>query len=546
MKNSSEPPVIIIGGGAAGLAAAYGLATAGVQVEVFEFGQPPDHSRDFLTDTLPERLALRGLGHHGLESYNPAHLIEERDLPYRMGSEAFRSFLKRVRVGGGKTLYWTAHAPRFGDLEFQSLTKTGKGDNWPIEYATLAPWYARAERLLGVTGTPEGLIQHPDGVFQKPQFELREGEHLLRKSLAERDIRMILARKAIANGAGERPPCHGCGRCALGCPTTAKYDAFSTLARYAQKTGFFSIRFNSVVSEILTDCEGKASGVRVINRTTFETAEHRARAVLVATSAVETARLLLDSQSPDGGRGLADSSGLVGAYLSESVGVEIEGLLPVLKNSRTPDAPHHGEHGLIPRHVNLDRNDDADFSGGWLFVTQSGRDLFPSFAERIPGFGEGWKRDIIAWHPALIRLYGIAEVEMRKENRVQLDPVKKDRWGRALPRVIFSLSSSDRARWNAMMDAGREFLENAGAEYIAVKNTAPETGGGLHACGTCRMGADPKTSVTNPIGQTHDIPNLFIADASVFVSSLNQPTLTVTALALRQADFIVRFLKSGG
>lgn len=542
MKHSNEPPVIVIGGGAAGLAVAYGLAVAGVPVEVFEFGPSPDHRRDFLTDRPLEHLPLRGLGQNGLEQYNPAHLIAENDLPYRMGNEAFRSFLKRVRVGGGKTLYWTAHAPRFGDLEFQSFTKTGKGENWPMDYASLAPWYARAERLLGVTGTVEGLIQHPDGVFQKPQFELREGERLLQKSLAERDVKMILSRKAI--GAGDRLQCHGCGRCALGCPTTAKYDAFSTLARYAQATGFFTLRFDTVVSEILTDREGKARGIRVIHRNTLEVTEYPARAVIVAASAVETARLLLDSRHPDGGRGLANSSGLVGTFLGESIGVEIEGLLPELKHSKTPAEPHHGEHGLIPRHVNLDRDDDAPFAGGWLFVTQSGRDLFPSFAERIPGFGESWKREIAAWHPALVRLYGIAETDMRKTNRVTLDPVQKDRWGRALPKVAFSLSDADRARWSAMADAGREFLEDAGAAFITLKNTVPETGGGLHACGTCRMGDDARTSVTNTFGQTHDIANLFIADASVFVSSLNQPTLTVTALALRQADFMVEGLKN--
>ncbi len=541
MKHTNEPPVIVIGGGAAGLAAAYGLAVAGVPVEVFEFGPSPDHRRDFLTDRPPEHLPLRGLGRNGLENYNPAHLIEERDLPYRMGNEAFRSFLKRVRVGGGKTLYWTAHAPRFGDLEFQSLAKTGKGENWPMDSASLAPWNAQAERLLGVTGTNEGLIQHPDGVFQKPCFGLREGERLLQKSLAERDVKMILARKAI--GAGDRPACHGCGRCALGCPTTAKYDAFSTLARYAQSTGFFTMRFDAVVSEILTDREGRARGIRVIHRKTFEVTEHPARAVVVAASAIETARLLLDSRNPDGGRGLANSSGLVGAFLGESVGVEIEGLLPPLKGSKAPAEPHHGEHGLIPRHVNLDRDDDAPFAGGWLFVTQSGHDLFPSFAERIPGFGEDWKREIAAWHPAMVRLYGIAETDLRKTNRVTLDPIQKDQWGRALPKVAFSLSDADRARWSAMAETGREFLEDAGAEFI--KNTVPETGGGLHACGTCRMGDDARTSVTNAFGQTHDIPNLFIADASVFVSSLNQPTLTVTALALRQADFIGRALKNG-
>lgn len=547
MRQDNVSQVIVIGGGAAGLAVAYGLVMRGLTVTVLEFGPVPDPQREFLTDTPPETLPWRGHGADGEEAYPAAHLISDTDAPYRLGIEAGRSFLKRVRVAGGKTLYWTAHALRFGDLEFQARTLTGRGEDWPLNHATLSPWYAAAERLMGVTGQPAGLIQHPDGQFQPPLFGLRAAERQMQAALARQGVPLVLARKAISNG--ERSPaCHGCGRCALGCRTAAKYDAFSRLVPAAARTGRLTLRSNAIVTEIIPDANRWAHGVNIMDRQTRATTSLTAQVVVVAASAVETARLLLASPHPDGGKGLANSSGLVGVFLSESMGVEIEGWLPALKGTARKsgpraDSPHHGEHGLIPRHVNLSPGSEADFGGGWLFLTQSGPTLFPSPAQLQSGFGRAWKQALSAWHPASIRLQGIAEVGMRRENHIRLDPHQVDTWGRPLPKVSFTLSDEDRARWQAMVDAGCTFLDTLGADHITVRRMVPETGGGLHACGTCRMGKDPVTSVTNEFGQTHDIPNLFIADASLFVSSLNQPTLTVMALALRQAHFIADWLR---
>ncbi len=552
MRQDNVSQVIVIGGGAAGLAVAYGLVMRGLTVTVLEFGPVPDHQREFMTDTPPEILLRhgrsgRGQESDGAEAYPAAHLISDADAPYRLGIEAGRSFLKRVRVAGGKTLYWTAHALRFGDLEFQARTLTGHGEDWPINHATLSTWYAAAEQLMGVTGQPAGLIQHPDGQFRPPLFGLRAGEQQLQAALARRGVPLVLARKAISNG--ERSPaCHGCGRCVLGCRTAAKYDAFSGLFPVAVRTGRLTLRSNTIVTEITLDANRWVRGVNVLNRQTGATTSLTAQVVVVAASAIETARLLLASPHPDGGQGIANSSGLVGAFLSESLGVEIEGWLPALKSTvrkpgATADTPHHGEHGLIPRHVNLSARSEADFGGGWLFLTESGPTPFPSPARLQSGFGRAWKQSLAAWHPASIRLQGIAEVGMRRENHIRLDPHQVDTWGRPLPKVSFALSDEDHARWQAMVDAGCTFLDAVGADHITVRRMVAETGGGLHACGTCRMGNDPRTSVTNGFGQTHDIPNLFIADASLFVSSLNQPTLTVTALALRQAHFIAGWLR---
>ncbi len=552
MKNESEPEtfsstpkVLIVGGGAAGLAAGYALALRGVEVDVLEFGPKPAPARQFLTDKWPDDLPLRGLGKGGMEYYCPVHFTPQRNAPYHFPNEVENSWLKRTRVAGGKTLYWTGHSLRFSDYEFQARAITGRGENWPLGYEQIAPYYSRAETLMGVTGSVERLAQQPDGIFLPP-LDLRCGELILQETLRKMQIAMIPARKAILTvGHNARPACHYCGRCFLGCKTAAKFDAFTGLYYRARTTGKLRLRPNSVVLEVLSDDRGRASGVRYADRETRKVYTARASVIVLAASAIETARLLLNSKSPDGGRGLANSSGLVGRYLGESIGIRIEGLLPQLRNSEVFNADGSGEHGLIPRFVNLSDDLPREYAGGFLFLTQSGPEIFPSFAARLPGYGEALIRAARAWYPAPIRLYGVASVTSRRENRVVLDYLHRDDWGQPTAKVEFSFGDEDRQVWNAMAEHGQEFLEAAGAEYISVEQVAPENGGGLHASGTCRMGTDEKTTVVNAFGRTHDVKNLFVIDGAAFVSSLNQPTLTIIALALRSADFIADGLRRG-
>lgn len=537
--------VLIVGGGAAGLTVAYSLALKGVSVMVLEFGPLPEPVKEFRTDAWPDELPLRGLGNRGMEYYPSNHFTAEKNAPYVLGNEVSNSWLKRTRVAGGKTLYWTAHSLRFSDFEFRSRTITGQGEDWPVEYADLEAYYTQAEQLMGVTGSPAGLAQQPDGVFLPP-LELRAGEKILHDVLHRMRIPMIPARKAILTTPYQgRSACHYTGRCFLGCKTSAKFDAVSALLPAALATGKLTFRPNSVVLEVLCDRRGRASGVRLADRNTGVVSMIQASVVVLAASAIETARLLLNSSSPDGGRGLANEHDLVGRYLTESVGVRVEGLLPQLQNTEVLNTEGTGEHGLIPRFVNLSAQSKSKYSGGFLFMTQSGPEIFPSFAAHLPGFGEDWKQSIRSWYPASIRLYGIAPVSSRPENRIVLDSVRRDDWGKPVAKAEFSLNDEDQHIWQAMSDYAQDFLDVAGADLIQVGQTGPETGGGLHAAGTCRMGTDPKTSVVNSFGQAHSIKNLFVADASVFVSSLNQPTLTLMALALRTADFIAQGLKRG-
>ncbi|MBX7221948.1 MAG: GMC family oxidoreductase N-terminal domain-containing protein [Blastocatellia bacterium] len=542
-KLKNEAPVLVVGGGAAGMTVAYRLAMRGIPVEVLEFGPLPKPLVQFQNDVFPEDLPFRGLGRNNREYYEPDHFTAERNAPYQIGQEVPESWLKRTRVAGGKTLYWTGHALRFSDFEFRSRALTGQGEDWPLAYAELAPYYQEIEKLMGVCGSPAGLIQQPDGVFLPP-LPLRKGELALQDVLGRIGIRLISARKAILTKVlGNRPACHFSERCFLGCNTSAKFDAFTGLAQTALETGKLRIRPDSVALELVCNRHGRIAGVRIADRLTHKETFVAGRAVVLAASPVETAKLLLSSPAPDGGHGLANRSGLVGAYLTESMGVRVEGLLEQFKATPVETTPSTGEHGVIPRFVNLSKSSKESFGGGFLFLTQSGPEIFPAFAASLPGFGADFKEEIRRWYPAAVRLYGIGSTVSQAKNRVVLDPARRDEWNRPTAKTVFSLSDEDLALWQAMSDRAQEFLDFAGADMITVAQPGPETGGGLHAAGTCRMGTDPKTSVVNPFGQTHDVKNLFVADASVFVSSLNQPTLTVMALALRTADCVAEQLR---
>lgn len=525
--------VVVVGAGAAGLSTAYALAARGVETLILEFGPLPEPRREFLTDLWPDELPLRGLGATGREYYCSAHFTNERNAPYRMEPEVNNSWLKRARVVGGKTLYWSAHALRFSDYEFKSRTLQGWGEDWPICYSDLARYYTQAEQLMGVCGSVERLKAQPDGQFLPP-FAFRRGEQILQRLCP---VPFIHARKAIMTVMGERPRCHECGRCWLGCPTSAKFDAYTGI--YQRLAGRVRLQYNTVVQQLVAGDDGRVQSVVCVDRVTKQVKEVAARAVVLAASPIETARLLLNSRARSR-EGLANSSGLVGNYLSESVGVRVEGLLPQLKGVEVVVEDGSGEHGLIPRFVNLGRR-DRPYGAGFLYLVQSGAELFPSFASRISGYGEALKREIRQWYPAGVRFYGIGQTVSELHNRVVIDSKTLDEWGSPVAKCEYSLNTEDYLLCRDMGEWARSLLEKAQAEYIQIYD--PETGGGLHACGTCRMGTDPKRSVVNPYGQAHDYSNLFIVDASTFVSSLNQPTLTVMALALRAGEFIADWLK---
>ena len=344
-----------------------------------------------------------------------------------------------------------------------------------------------------------------------------------------------------------RVKCAGRGRCGRGCDFNASMHSPTALIFPARDTGNLTVRPNSTVSEVLMDPRtNSASGVRVIDSHTREVMDFTARVVILAASTLESTRLLLLSQSADGARGLANSSGALGRYFCEHVmGPGASATLPMLRNRPITNDDGRPQSTYVVRFRNI-KDKHPDFIRGYGMQGGSGSAEYPSQAHNTPGFGVKFKRQVKAEHPAQINFTAFGEVLARRENQVELDPALKDAWGIPVLRFNYRFGDNEMKMARDMADTAEEMLRAAGAEDIRVRRDVLTEGWSIHELGTARMGSDPKTSVTNSFGQTHDVRNLFVVDGSIFVSaSCQNPTWSILALCWRAMDYLKGEMKSG-
>ena len=571
VPGKADYDVIIVGSGAAGGMAAFQLATAGIKVLMLEAGRLIDPSREYRTMEWPYASPRRGrlpVGEHALNvaeynmidrPYGTAGPFEKyRKLLSYSGNTFTRSWLVnekenpttgtryawvRARALGGKTNLWGRVALRLSDYDFKAASRDGFGDDWPISYADISPYYDKVDTLLGISGTKENLPQLPDSIFQRP-LRLNCGEQMLKKAIGKMGRHLIPGRAGVTtDGVANRKyrrACQGRGRCGRGCDLNASMHSPTALIFPARDTGNLTVRPNSTVSEVLVDSKtNKASGVRVIDSVTKEVFDFKARVVVLAASTLESTRLLLLSKSANHPNGLANSSGAVGHYFCEHImGPGANGMIPALRGTPITNDDGRPQSIYIARFRNIS-DKHPDFIRGYGFQGGSGSAEYPSHAHQTPGFGSPFKKTIRDNHPAPISISAFGEVLARRENRVELDPEAKDAWGIPVLRFDYRFGGNELKMAKDMADTAEEMLKAAGAEDIVVRREALTEGWSIHELGTARMGRDPKTSVTNAFGQTHDVKNLFIVDGSVFVSaSCQNPTWTILALCWRAMDYL--------
>ena len=574
---STPHDVIVVGSGAAGGMAAYTLATAGVNVLLLEAGRDVDVYKDFRTMEWgyerprrgelapgekrltaadyrrgPQAGIVREYDHYravynGIGSPYTRHLLtDERDMPYTGTPYAWA----RLRALGGKTLVWGRVALRLSDYDLKAKSHDGYGEDWPIGYADLAPYYDAVDRLLGISGTRENLPQLPDGIFQRP-IKLNCGEQILRKAIRPMGRHLIPGRAGVTTDGvvtnRYRSRCMGRGRCGRGCDIQASFNSPSGLIYPAKDTGRCTVRTNAVVAEVLLDpATNRARGVRVIDRHTKEETELTARVVVLAASTIESTRLLLNSKSRMYPDGLANSSGVVGRYFCEHImGPGASGFLPQLAGRETTNDDGRPTGLYIPRFRNLtDRH--PDFIRGYGFQGGAGCGEYPGVAYGVPGFGAAFKAGVRRRYPTPVSVIAFGEVLPRPENRIQVDPVVRDRWGIPVVRFDYRFGDNERKMAEDMADTAEEMIRATGAESVSVNRDLFIEGASIHELGTARMGSDPKTSATNSFGQTHDVKNLFVLDGSIFVSAgCQNPTWTILALARRGSEYLVERLRTG-
>ncbi len=569
--------VIVVGSGAAGGMAAFQLATAGVKVLMLEAGRLVDTAREYRTMEWPYEQARRGrlpgdelalsaaeygqldrpygavktldwykkVASYSSNTYTRNWLVNEREHPTTGTPFAW----VRARVLGGKTNLWGRVSLRFSDYDFKAASRDGCGDDWPIAYADLAPYYDKVDLLLGISGTKENIPQLPDSLFQG-SHKLNCGEMILKGAVAKMGRHLIPGRAGVTiTGVASkyRNPCAGRGRCGRGCDLHASMHSPTALIYPAKDTGNLVVRPNSTVSEVLMDpATGKASGVRVIDTATREVLDFKARVVVLAASALESTRLLMLSNSGGRSEGLANSSGVLGRYFCEqAMGTGASGVMPTLKGRAATLDDGRPQSIYIPRFRNI-TDTHPNFIRGYGYQGSSGAAEYPSHAHSTPGFGKAFKKRVRDEQPARISLGAFGEVVPRRNSRVTLDPAVKDAFG--IPALRFDYTFGDNEK-KMMEDAANEaeaMLKAAGAEDIKVQRRLLTEGWSIHELGTARMGNDPTTSVTNSFGQTHDVKNLFVVDGSIFVSAACQnPTWTILALCWRAMDYLKGELTRG-
>jgi choline dehydrogenase-like flavoprotein len=571
---------VVVGSGAAGGMAAHVLTSQGMQVLLLEAGKKIDINAELRSMEWPYDNARRGRlppGSHGLSfnEYNirqPPYarastykhvysyvggwdggdyvkniLVDEKQHPYTRTKYAW----VRARVLGGKTNIWGRLALRLSDYDFKGKTHDGYGEDWPIAYADLEPYYDKVDLLLGISGHKENLPHLPDSLFQRPN-KLTFAEVKMRNALKGMGRVVTPYRAGVTTDGVKnkyRSKCFGrgaCGRRPGGCDIHAAFDSPTGLIYPAMDTGNLTLRTNAIAHEVVVDTNtGKARGVSFVDAVNRKTYEAKAKMVILAASTLESARLLLLSKSRQHPNGIGNSSGHVGHNFCEHVmGPGASGLVKELVGK--PHTLDDGRPGgfYIPRFRNLQDKQNG-FIRGYGFEGGAGHSIFPAGTD-APGFGAGFKKRVRDYSGAFIGMGGFGEVLARYENYVDLDPQTKDRWGVPVLRFHYQFSDNEKKMCEDMSTTAKEMLEAAGIEIIGVDKTILTEGWSIHELGTARMGTDPRTSVLNQFQQSHDVKNLFVVDGSSHVSaSCQNPTWTIMALAWRSCEYLADQFKKG-
>ncbi|HZR25629.1 MAG TPA: GMC family oxidoreductase [Vicinamibacterales bacterium] len=552
--------VCVVGSGAGGGMAAKVLCEAGADVVMLEAGGMWDVEKDSKMSAWAYESPRRGAATPSKPFGEFDGCIGGWDIegePYTVAAgQSFDWF--RARMLGGRTNHWGRISLRFGPDDFRRRSIDGLGDDWPITYDELKPYYDKLDRLVGIFGSMENLPNEPDGVFLPPP-KPRCFELLIKKSADRLGVTCIPSRLSILtrplNG---RPACHYCGQCGRGCATHANFSSPSVLLPPALATGKLRIISNAMAREVTTDSSGLATGVSYVNTADAREYAVRARIVVLAASACESARLLLNSQSGRFPDGLANSSGTVGKYLTDSTGLSVSGHIPAMMHG----VPHNedgtgGAHLYMPWWLD---NKKLDFPRGYHIELSGGRRGAPGFGimggiqrfNGYGGYGRQLKEDYRAFYGSTVGFAGRGEMIPNEHSFCEIDPAVVDRYGIPVLRFHFKFSDYEVLQAKHMQDTFRSIIHDMGGTPLSPMPSREsmyglETGGRIiHEVGTTRMGNDPKSSVVNANCQAHDVKNLFIADGGPFVSNADKNvTWTILALSMRTSETIARMRNQG-
>ena len=549
---------IVIGSGISGGWAAKELTEKGMETLVLEAGRSIVPEVDYVEHVPVWEVKFRGMRDrkadienqpvqlHVGDEWNAKFFVNDRENPYATAPDQPYLFLRGRHVGG-RSIMWGRQTYRWSDLDFEANLKEGLGTDWPIRYRDIEPWYDYVEDFIGVTGQAEGLPQLPDGKFLPP-MEMNCAELAVKEAIAKKfpgERMMTIGRAAILTQSHRgRAACHYCGPCQRGCITRSYFSSINSTLPAAQATGKLTMRPFSVVHSLIFDSQTrKISGVRVIDAQTREAIEFHGRIVFLCASTLESARILLNSATPEFPDGLANSSGEVGRNLMDHI----------FKGGATGTIPGHEDreqlgnrpNGIyVPRFRNV-KEKHPGFLRGYGFQGAGSRESWER-GSNMQGFGVDFKHTLRSPGPWRFSFTGFGECLPNRDNRMAIDKGNVDAWGIPTIKINCKWGENELAIYKDMGVTAAEMLEAAGAKDIVVATEQSLPGESIHELGSARMGRDPKTSVLNAHNQAHDVKNLFITDGSCMASSACQnPSLTYMALTARACDYAVNKMKQG-
>ncbi|HYL96436.1 MAG TPA: GMC family oxidoreductase [Terriglobales bacterium] len=552
--------VLIVGSGASGGWVAKEVAEHGLSVLMLEAGPPRVPTRDFTEHVWPYQLKFRGFGDqqrllenqpvqrlcYACDEYSHQFFVNDHENPYTFPADKPFMWIRGRQVGG-KTFCWARESYRYSDNEFKAASRDGYGEDWPISYKELEPYYDRVESFIGVSASREGLPQFPDGQFLPP-MALSCGAVQAQQVIGRKfGWRVMPDRVAVLTVPHRgRPACHYCDECQRGCFTASYFNSPSVTLPAAARTGKLTLVSDAVVSHVLIDRHGQAEGVHYIDRSTHQGREAYGRVVVLAAAALESTRILLNSRSPLFRQGVGNQEGVLGHYLMDHFTIEGGGgLMPSLASSkREPVGRPCGF--IIPKYANVGANRNSSFLRGYRFDGDGSQELY-GHAFLLPEFGDAWRQRVRSDIPYYFGIGAQGECLPRKDNYVALDPQKKDAWGIPVLHIVSSYGENEHAMAKAMRADVSAILDemklsdiNPPSERLSV------FGKNIHECGTARMGNDPKTSVVDRNCAVHGVRNLFVSDGAVFVTQgCYEPTLTIMAISARVGEYIAEASRRG-
>ncbi len=546
--------VIVVGTGAGGGMAIKTLCEAGLSVLALNSGRRLDPLRDFRNHKMRYDVKYRGFGdpkrrkqyYHIENEFSDG--VWEHGITYTTAPGTEWEW-PRCHAVGGKTNFWGRSAARFGDIDFKAGSRDGSGPDWPIAYDEISPYYSRVERMIGVASTVQNRPSNPDGDYI-PAMPLRCLDYILQSGAAKVGVPYLEDRLAqLTVNLHDHPKCHYCGNCTEGCDTGSFFSTPYFLLPPAEKTKKLELRTNAVAKNVIVDENGRAKGVAYVDRNTKQEVEVFAKNVVLAASCVETARIMLNSKSRQWPTGIANSSGQVGRNLCDHLyGTTGSGYLPQLLGQPSfPDNVSSSQIVWMPRWQNLKDPHEEKFVRGYSIYPTGGCGDFPWYFNQLEGFGSEFKRDMKRYFPTPIGFYCQIPSLPSKTNFVEIDPEAKDIYGIPVARLSFQWGENELKMWEHAKAVTESVIKASGGESWG-PGAGPEMPGySLHETGTCRMGDDPKEYVTNRFGQTHDVPNLYCCDASVFLNCTDKTTtLSILAFTLRTCEFLVDSYRKKG